>query len=101
MTELDLDNLVRITKIITNTTGNYTIDFNHVSSALKILIPDNNKFSKSAHDTWLLYQQTKISNIYFNKAKGMLNKDGYRVKSDAASYLSGIIIVHDDYIQTN
>jgi hypothetical protein len=100
MSELDLDNLIRITKIITNTTGTHTIDQNHVSSALKILIPDTNKFTKSAFDTWLLYQQTKTMNVYFNKAKGMLNKDDYRVKSDAAAYLSGIIIAHDDYINT-
>lgn len=100
MSELDLDNLIRITKIITNTVGTHTIDQNHISSALKILIPDTNKFTKSAFDTWLLYQQTKTMNVYFNKAKGMLNKDDYRVKSDAAAYLSGIIIVHDDYIHT-
>ena len=98
MSELDLENLIRVTKIITNATGSYTIDFNHISSALKILIPNNNKFTKSAFDTWFLYQETKTMNVYFNKAKGMLNKDNYRVKSDAAAYLSGIIIVHDDYI---
>lgn len=99
MSELDIDNLIRITKIITNTTGTHTIDQNHISSALKILDPTINKFSKSAYNTWLLYQQTKTTNIYFNKAKAMLNEDDYRVKSDAAAYLSGIIIVHDNYVK--
>lgn len=98
MSELDLENLIRITKIITNATGTRTIDHNHISSALKILIPNANKYDKSAFEVWLSYQQTKTPNIYFNKAKAMLNKDDYRVKSDAASYLSGIIIVHDDYV---
>jgi hypothetical protein len=98
MAELDLDNLIRIIKIITNVTGKRLIYYNHVSSALKILLPNTNKYSDSASETWILYQQTKTKNIYFSKAKAMLNKDDYRVKSDAASYLSGIIIVHDDYI---
>ena len=98
MTELDLDNLIRITKIITNTNNTRTIDHKHLSSALKILEPNVNKYDKSAFEAWLLYQQHKTTNIYFNKAKAMLNKDDYRVKSDAAAYLSGIIIVHDDFI---
>ena len=98
MEELDLDNLIRITKIITNVTGTHLIYYNHVSSALKILLSNTNKYDKSAYETWLLYQQTKTKNVYFNKAKAMLNKDEYRVKSDAAAYLSGIIIVHDNYI---
>ena len=98
MAELDLGNLVRITKIITKATGTHTINHSHVSSALKILEPNTNKYDKSASETWLLYQQTKTNNVYFNKAKAMLNKDEHRVKSDVAAYLSGIIIVHDDYI---
>jgi hypothetical protein len=99
MEELDLDNLIRITKIITNATGTHTIDFNHVSSALKILIPNKNKYDESAFEVWLTYQQNKVTNVYFNKVKAMLNKDEYRVKSDAAAYLSGIIIVHDNFIK--
>jgi hypothetical protein len=98
MTDLDLDNLIRITKIITNATRTHTIDHNHISSALKILDPNMNKYSKSAFDAWIAYQQTKTMNVYYNKAKVMLNEGEYRVKSDAAAYLSGIIIVHDDYI---
>ena len=98
MTALDIDNLIRITKIITNTTGTHTIDYNHISSALKILDPNTTKYSTSASDAWIAYQQTKTMNIYYNKAKAMLNEDNYRVKSDAAAYLSGIITVHDDYI---
>ena len=96
--ELELDNLVRITKIITRATGTHTIDPDHLSSALKILFPDVNKYNESAHDAWLAYKQYKTTNIYFNKAKGMLNENDYRVKSDAAAYLSGIIIVHDNFI---
>lgn len=91
MTELDLDNLIRITKIITNTNSTRTIDHKHLSSALKILEPNVNKYDKSAFEAWLLYQQHKTTNIYFNKAKAIL-------KSDAAAYLSGIIIVRDDFI---
>lgn len=98
MSELDLDNLIRITKIITDTNSTSTIDYHHVSAALKILNLDTSKYSISARDAWIAYYQTKVTNVYFNKAKGMLNKDDYRVKSDAAAYLSGIIMVHDDYI---
>jgi hypothetical protein len=96
MSELDLDNLVRIVKIITNATGTHTIDYNHISSALRIINPDDiTMYTTSAYDTWILYQAKKVQNAYFNKAKAMLQKDNYRVKSDAAAYLSGIIILHD------
>jgi len=98
MTEIDLDNLIRVTKIITNIIGTHTIDYTHISAALKILAPNISKYSSSAYETWIEYQKTKVTNYYFKKSKGMLNEDNYRVKNDAAAYLSGIIIVHDDYL---
>jgi len=59
--------------------------------AVKILEPNVNKYDKSAFESWLLYQQHKTTNIYFNKAKAKL-------KSVASAYLNDIIIVQDDFI---
>ena len=74
------------------------IDHNHISSALQIINPGTNKYSENAFEIWVDYEQKKIPNVYFNKAKAMLNEGQYRAKSDAIAYLSGIIMMHKDYI---
>ena len=99
MSDLDIENLIRIVKIITSTTGSRTIDHSHISAALRIINPRMmTMYDTSAFETWIAYEAKKIPNACFNIAKTMLNKDQYRVKSDAAAYLSGILILHDDYM---
>ncbi len=99
MSDLDIDNLIRIVKIITSTTGSRTIDYSHISAALRIINPRTlTMYDTSAFETWIAYQAKKIPNACFNTAKSMLQKDDYRVKSDAAAYLSGILMLHDDYM---
>ena len=99
MSDLDIENLIRIVKIITSTTGSRTIDHSHISAALRIINPRTmTMYDTSAFETWILYQAKKTPNACFNAAKSMLSKDQYRVKSDAAAYLSGILILHDDYM---
>jgi len=100
MSKLNVDNLIRVIKIITSAAGSHTIDHVYISAAMRIINPsDLAMYDASALDTWITYQAKKIPNVHFNVAKAMLNKDGYRVKTDAVAYLSGILIVHEDYIK--
>jgi hypothetical protein len=98
MSELDINNLIRITKIITSATGKSTIEHNHISSALRIINLTEDKYSTPAAEVWEAYQRKQIPNIHFNKAKALLNAGEYRVKNDAVAYLSGIIMVHEGHI---